>query len=144
MNSGKTAISAAVLALAVAGPAALAAAPVGGSKYRGQTSAGEPVSLRLNGKATRVKRFRIYYTLKCEDGRTSYTYTDVLNGRLRKDHSFGVSATYTGSSDGSKNSFKLSGKVWKKRASGKFSLTSSAGKLKCKSGKLKWSAKRTK
>jgi hypothetical protein len=148
MNARKTAAIATALAVSIAVPTALAAAPAGGSKYSGKTSAGEPVTLRLNGKASRVKRLRIYYTLTCDDGRTSYTYTDVLNPRLRSDHSFAASGTYTGSSDGSQNSFKLSGKVWAKKAGGKFSLaatgTVEGTKLHCKTGKLSWSAKRTK
>ena len=144
MHMRRTALPAVVLALLAAVPIALAAAPSGGTKYSGKTSAGEPVSLRLNGNAHRVKRLRIYYTLTCKDGRTSYTYTDILNAKLGSDHSFAVSGMYTGSVDGSKNSFKASGKVRAKRASGKFSLTSAIGKLKCRSGKLTWSAKRRK
>jgi hypothetical protein len=140
----RTALLATVLALLVAVPVVLAAAPAGGTKYRGKTSAGEPVSLRLNGNAHRVKRLRISYTLTCGNGSKSYTYTDILNVRLRKDYSFAASGKYTGSADGSRNSFSLSGKVRPKKASGKFSLTSARGKLKCKTGKLTWSAKRVK
>jgi hypothetical protein len=147
MNARKTA-AAASLVLCVAVPTATAAGLHGGARYSGKTSAGEAVTLKLNGKATRVKKLRIYYTLKCNDDRMSYTYTDVFGARLRKDHGFSASGTYTGSTDGSRNSFKLSGKVRANRARGKFSLTMTrkigGAKLKCRSGKLSWSAKRTK
>ena len=133
-----------MLALLAAGPIALAAALPGGAKYRGKTSAGDPVTLRLNGNAHRIKRLRISYTLKCRNNSTSYTYTDILNAKLRDNHSFAASGMYVGSSDGSTNRYNVSGRVRAKRASGKFSLTSTRGKRKCKTGKLTWSAKRTK
>ena len=138
--------AAATLVLSAAVPAAAAAGLHGGARYSGKTSAGEAVSLKLNAKATRVKRLRVYYTLKCNDDRMSYTYTDVFGVRLRKDHGFSASGTYTGSTDGSRNSFKLSGKVRVNRANGKFSLTMTrkvgGTRLKCRSGKLSWSARR--
>jgi hypothetical protein len=147
MIARKTA-AAAALVLCAAVPAAMAAGLTGGARYSGKTSAGDAVTLKLNGKASRVKKLRIYYTLKCNDGQMSYTYTDVFGARLRSDHGFSASGTYTGSTDGSKNTFKLSGKVRPSKARGKFSLTMTrklgGTKLRCKSGKLTWSAKRRK
>jgi hypothetical protein len=135
-------------AVAVA-PAALAALP-GGAKYAGTTSDGKPVSIKLTSDGKRIKRMRINYHVTCDNGGATDTYTDISGPQIHKNHAFSVSGTYTGSSDGSKNKFSVSGKVWNKTAHGKFSLTATGkpsgagGKLHCKTGKLTWSAKRQK
>ena len=134
--------------VAVAAPAALAALPAG-AKYAGTTSDGSAVSLKLTGDGTHIKRLRIYYQLSCDDGGKGVTYTEVRGAQVHKDHGFSVSGTYTGSKDGSKNKFSVSGKVWNKTAHGKFSLhstvkTAGGGKVRCKTAKLTWSAKRQK
>jgi len=148
MNARTAASLAAALTLSVAAPVALGAAPQGGAKYAGTTSDGSPVIVRLNGNASRVKRMRISYMVTCDDGRTGNTYTDILNPRLRSDHSFAASGTYTGSGDGSQNTFKVAGKLYAKRASGTFSLvatsTTGGATVHCRTGNLSWSAKRTK
>jgi hypothetical protein len=148
MDRRRHSIPAALAVLALAAPAAFAALP-GGAKYVGTTSDGSAVTVKLSGDAKQVKRLRIHYRVKCNDGRTGQTYTDILGPRVRKDRTFSTSGTYTGSSDGSKNTFHLSGKLSASRAHGKFSLTSTskAGKgkkLTCKTGQLTWSAKRQK
>jgi hypothetical protein len=145
MKVRSTTALAATLAALLSLPVALAAALPSRAKYVGKTSDGGAVSLRLNGDATRVHRMRIHYTLTCDDGQSGETYTDILNPRVRKDRTFVASGKYTGSSDGSTNTFKLSGKLWTKRASGKFSLkaTGTVGGT-CRTGKLTWSAKRQK
>ena len=56
---------------------------------------------------------------------------------------------YTGTADGSKNRFHVSGKLSAGKAHGKFSLkatgrASDGTKLSCKTGKLSWSAQRQK
>jgi hypothetical protein len=134
--------------LAVAAPAALAALP-GGAKYAGTTSDGKAVTLRLTGDGTRVKRMRIVYSVACDNGGAATTYTDILGAKIHKNHGFSASGTYTGSTDGSKNTFHVSGTVWTKTAHGKFSLkatgkASDGSKLTCKTDKLTWSVKRQK
>jgi hypothetical protein len=148
MNSRRHTIPIAVAVAALAAPVALAALP-GKAKYVGTTSDGSAVTVRLSGDAKTVKRMRIHYGLKCSGGRTGQSYTDVLGAHVHKDRSFSVSATYTGSKDGSKNTFHVSGKLSASKAHGKFSLTSTTKgggkkKLTCKTGKLTWSAKRQK
>jgi hypothetical protein len=147
MTKRRHTIPIALTALALVAPGALAALP-GKAKYAGKTSDGNAVTVRLSGDAKTVKRLRIHYGLTCNGGRTGDSYTDVVGARLHKDHSFSVSATYTGSKDGSKNTFHVSGKVSASKAHGKFSLTSTSKsgkkKLTCKTGKLTWSAKRQK
>ncbi len=143
-----TALFAAALAVLVAVPITVFAALPGGAKYAGKTDDGGAVTLRLTGDAKRVKKMRIHYTVTCNDGRSGDTYTDILNPRIRSDNTFHGSGTYKGSGDGSDNAFKVSGTVSKRKASGTFSLTatSDAGaqgsRLRCKTGKLTWSAKR--
>jgi hypothetical protein len=148
MNARKHTLPIGLAAVALAAPAALAALP-GGAKYVGTTNSGSTVTVKLSGDAKTVKRMRIHYGLKCNGGRTGQSYTDVLGARVHKDHGFAVSATYTGSADGSKNTFHVSGKLSAGKAHGKFSLTSTTKgggkkKLTCKTGKLTWSAKRKK
>jgi hypothetical protein len=147
MASRRGVIPAALAALAFAAAPALAALP-GGAKYSGTTSDGNPVVVKLTGDAKYVKRMRITYDLKCAGGGTAHSYTDVLGVRIKKDRTFSRSGTYTGSSDGSKNSFRLSGKLSATTAHGKFSLTSTVKsgkkKIRCETGKLSWSAKRPK
>jgi hypothetical protein len=147
MDRRRHPIPAALAVLAIAAPAAIAALP-GGAKYVGTTSDGSAVTVKLSGDAKQVKRLRIHYRVKCSDGGTAQTYTDVLGPRVHKDRTFSASGTYTGSSDGSKNTFHLSGKLSASRAHGKFSLTSTSKgggkKVTCKTGKLTWSAKRQK
>ena len=146
MSKRRHTIPIALAALALAAPAALALP--GKAKYAGTTSDGSAVTVRLSSDAKSVKRMRIHYGLKCSDGRTGDSYTDIVGARVRKDRSFSVSATYTGSKDGSKNKFQVSGKLSASKAHGKFSLTSTSKsgkkKLTCKTGQLTWSAKRQK
>jgi hypothetical protein len=88
---------------------------------------------------------RIHYTVTCNDGKDRKpTYTDVLDARLKKDGTFSGSGSYEGSQGHDLNRFKVAGTVTKRRAHGTFSLTSSAGDVRCKTGKLTWSAKRQK
>jgi hypothetical protein len=141
-------IPAAIAALALAAPAALAALP-GGARYAGKTSDGNPVAVKLSGNAKNVKRMRITYDLSCSKGRTAHSYTDILGPRIRKDRTFSTSGSYTGTQDGSKNTFHVSGKLSASKAHGKFSLTatgraSDGTKLNCKTGRVTWSAKRQK
>jgi hypothetical protein len=149
MNPRTHPVVVALVALLVAAPVALAAVLPGRAKYVGKTSDHNAVTLKLNGKASRITRMRIHYTVDCNDGRSGTTYTDILGARVRGDHSFSASGTYTGSGDGSQNRFKASGKLGPNKAHGKFSLkatgkTSNGSTLSCKTGKLTWSAKRKK
>jgi hypothetical protein len=149
MASRKQAVAAAIAALLVAAPIALAGAPIGRAKYVGTTSDGNVLTVKLNGDASGVKRMRIHYTFDCNNGHSGQTYTDILGVRVRSDHSFSAAGTYTGSSDGSKNTFKASGNLLRNKANGKFSLTSTGtatdgSAVNCKTGKLTWSAKRQK
>ncbi len=131
----------------VAVPLALGAALPGGAKYVGTTDDRHAVTVRLSGDAKRVKRLRVSYTVTCDNGRSGDTYTDVLNAKVRSDHTFRASGMYTGSGDGSQNMFKTTGKLFARRASGTFSLTATSKPdvngtvVKCKTGKLTWSAK---
>lgn len=131
-------------------PLALAGELSGGAKYVGKTADDHAVQLRLSSDAKRVKRLRVNYTVECADGRTGDTYTDILNPKVRTDHTFRASGTYTGSGDGSENAFKVTGKVSARKATGTFSLVATSkpadhgSALKCKTGKLTWSAKRQK
>jgi hypothetical protein len=135
------ALSAALFALLAGAADALP----GGARYVGDTDDGGAVFLRLNANATRVKRMRIHYTVTCNDGKDRKpTYTDVLDARLKKDGTFSGSGSYEGSQGHDLNRFKVAGTVTKRRAHGTFSLTSSAGDVRCKTGKLTWSAKRQK
>jgi hypothetical protein len=140
--------AAAALAVLVAVPIAVAAALPGGGKYVGKTDDSQAVMLRLSPDAKRVKLMRIHYTITCNDGRAGDTYTDIMNPKVRSDHSFRGSGTYKGTGDGSDNAFKVAGKISARKASGTFSLTatSSSGTqgdpLHCKTGKLTWSATR--
>ncbi|HEY0631326.1 MAG TPA: hypothetical protein VGC98_04675 [Thermoleophilaceae bacterium] len=148
MNPRKHPLLVALAAFLVAVPMAVAALP-GRAKYVGRTSDDNAVTLKLNAKATRVTRMRIHYTVDCDNGRSGTTYTDILGARVRSNRSFSASGTYTGSGDGSQNTFKASGKLGPNKAHGKFSLkatgkTSSGAALTCKTGKLTWSAKRKK
>jgi hypothetical protein len=134
--------------LLLAAPAAVASLP-GGGKYVGTTSDGNAVTLKLSSDGKRVKRMRIHYTVDCNNGQSATTYTDILGAQIHKNHGFSATGTYTGSSDGSKNSFHVSGKVWTKTAHGKFALKATGKgqggkKLTCKTGQLTWSAKRQK
>jgi hypothetical protein len=115
----------------------------GSARYSGRTDEGGAVSVRLSSDASRVKRMRIHYTVTCNDGvDRKPTYTDILDARLRKDGTFSGSGSYHGSVSDDLNTFKVSGKVTKRRASGTFSLTSTTADVRCKTGKLTWSAKR--
>jgi hypothetical protein len=146
MNARRATSVAAAVAVLVAVPVAFGAPLPGGGKYVGQTSDGGPVLVRLTGDAKRVKRMRISYTVTCDDGRSGDTYTDILNPRVRSDHTFVASGTYTGSGDGSQNVFKVAGKLYAKKAKGTFSLTATStvngATVHCNTGKLTWSAKR--
>src|SRR3954464_1587968 len=140
--------AAAIAALAVAAPAALAALP-GGARYAGKTSDGSAVTLKLSGDGKNVKRMTIHYDLSCSKGRTAQSYTVILGPRVHKDRSFSTSGSYTGTQDGSKNTFHVSGKLSASKAHGKFSLKSSGrasdgSKVTCRTGRLTWSAKRQK
>src|SRR3954468_5057662 len=110
-----TTLPVAALAVLVAVPLALAAALPGGGKYAGKTDDAQSVTLRLTSDAKRVKKMRIHYTVTCNDGRSGDTYTDILNPRIRSDHTFRGSGTYKGSGDGSENVFKVTGKVSAKK-----------------------------
>jgi len=115
----------------------------GGARYSGETDEGGAVSVRLSSDAGRVKRMRIHYTVTCNDHMDRKpTYTDILDARVRKDGTFSGSGSYQGSVGNDLNKFKVSGKVTKRKAQGTFSLTSTAGSVRCKTGKLTWSAKR--
>src|SRR5205085_1082624 len=107
-------------AVAIAAPVALALP--GGATYTGTTSAGKAVALKLSTDGTRIKRMRINYHVTCDNGGATDTYTDIRGAQIHKNHAFSVSGTYTGSQDGSKNKFSVSGKVWNRAAHGKFSL----------------------
>ena len=142
-----TALLVAALAVLVAAPLAVSAALTGGASYAGKTDDGRSVSLRLTSDAKRVKKMRIRYEVTCDDGRSGTTYTNILNPKIRSDRTFRGSGTYKGSSDDSENTFHVAGTISKRKASGTFSLTatSDAGDgttLRCKTGKLTWSAKR--
>ena len=148
MNPRRHLIAAAFAALAIAAPAALAALP-GGARYAGTTSDSSAVTLKLTGNGKNVKRMRIHYDLSCNKGRTAHSYTDILGPRVHKDRTFSTSGSYTGTQDGSKNTFHVSGKLSASKAHGRFSLkatgrASDGGKLSCKTGRLTWSAKRQK
>ena len=133
------ALSAAVFALLAGAAEALP----GGARYSGDTDENGAVTVRLSSDASRVKRMRIHYTVICNDGKDRKpTYTDILDARLKRDGTFSGSGSYEGSEGHDLNKFKVSGKVTKRRASGTFSLTSTAGDVRCKTGKLTWSAKR--
>ena len=123
---------------------ATAIALPGGARYLGKTDTGRAVSVRLNGDASRVKRMRIHYDVTCDNGHAAQTYTDILNPRVHKDGTFKASGTYTGSGDGSKNDFKVAGKITSKKATGTFSLTATTSTVHCKTGKLTWTANRAK
>ena len=139
------------IALLLAAATALLAAPValaltGGTKYSGKTSDDRAVSLRLTSDAKHVKRFHIRYTVDCDDDEPRKpTYTDVLNAKVRSDNTFRASGTYKGSGDNSTNKFRLAGELTKRKASGTFSLkaTSADDSIHCTTGKLSWTAKKT-
>jgi hypothetical protein len=143
-----TALCSAVLAVVVAVPIALAAALPGAARYAGETDDGSPVTLRLTSDARYVKRMRIHYTVACDNGRSGDTYTDILQVRVHKDHRFSGAGTYQGSGDGSENTFKVSGRLSARRASGRFSLTATgtpadgSDPVHCKTGVLRWHAAR--
>ena len=148
MDRRRHLIPAAIAAVAVAAPAALAALP-GNARYVGKTSDGSAVTLRLSGDGKNVKRMRIAYGLSCSKGRTAHSYTVILGPRVHKDRTFSSSGSYTGTQDGSKNSFHVSGKISASKAHGKFSLKSNGrasdgSKVSCRTGNLTWSAKRKK
>jgi hypothetical protein len=145
-----TPLVAAALAVLVVVPLAAGAALPGGGKYAGKSDDGHTVTLRLNANAKLVKRLRVNYSVDCDDGQSGHTYTDILNAKVRSDHTFRASGTYTGSGDGSQNAFKVTGKVSSRKATGTFSLVATSkpdadrNVVKCKTGKLTWSAKRQK
>ena len=126
--------------LLVALPLGVALALTGSAKYAGKTDDGGNVTLRLTKDTQHVKRFRIHYSVECDNGQTGKTYTDVLNAKVRKDHSFRASGTYTGSGDGSTNKFKLAGQLFNRKANGTFSLkaTDAGETIHCSTGKLTW------
>src|SRR3954447_18138228 len=135
------ALSAALFALLAGAADALP----GGARYAGDTDDGGAVMVRLSPDAARVKRMRIHYTVTCNDGKNRKpTYTDILDARVKKDGTFSGSGSYEGSQGHDLNRFKVAGKVTKRKAQGTFSLTSTAGDARCKTGKLTWSAKRQK
>jgi hypothetical protein len=144
-----TVLCIAALAVLVAVPVALGAALKGGAKYAGKTVDGAAVQLRLTSNAQRVAKMRIKYTVTCDNGGSGKTYTDILNARVRASHAFSAAGKYTGASDGSVNRFKVAGKLTPAKASGTFSLTATGttkdtgAKVVCKTGQLRWTAKRT-
>src|SRR2546423_8683597 len=147
MDSRRHLLAATLVTVSLAAPAALAAALPARAKYVGTTSDDNAVTIKLNGAANRVKRMRIHYKVTCDDGRSGQTYTNILGPRVRKDHSFKASGTYTGSGDGSQNTFQVSGTLSAGKAHGKFFLKSTGTAtdgtpVSCKTGKLTWSAKR--
>ena len=103
------------------------------------------MTLRLSRDARRVARLRIDYELKCDNGKSSQTYTVVLRARLHgKRHTFRAHGRYRGSRDGSRNEFRLAGRVSRRAARGTFSLENESrdDDVKCTSGKLRWRAGR--
>jgi hypothetical protein len=148
MNPRRHLIVAALAAFGLATVPALAALP-GGARYAGTTSDGSAVTLKLSRDGKKVKRMRIHYGLSCNHGRSANSYTDILGPRIHKDRTFSASGSYTGTQDGSKNTYHVSGKLSAKGGHGKFSLkatgrASDGTKLSCKTGRLTWSAKRQK
>lgn len=137
-----TAVCTALVAAVAIVPAASALKLPGRAKYVGKTSDGGSVQLRLSHDAKRVARMRIHYTLHCPGGKKSKTYTVILNARVHHSRSFGSAGSYTGTSDKSKNKFRLSGILSKRRAAGTFTLTNVHGKTRCSTGKLRWHARR--
>jgi hypothetical protein len=125
--------------------AGVAEALPGGARYLGDTDDGGAVMVRLSQDAARVRRMRIHYTVTCNDHKSRKpTYTDILDARLKKDGTFSGSGSYQGSVGNDLNKFKVSGKVTARKAHGTFSLTSTAGDVRCKTGKLSWATKRQK
>jgi hypothetical protein len=142
-----TALLVAALAVLLAVPLELAAALPGGAKYAGKTADGGVVTVRLAGDGKSVKRMRIHYQVTCSDGQPrDPTYTDVVGALLRRDGSFSGEGQYQGSVVKDTNRFKVSGKLLARKGSGTFSLTATASgkgpRVRCKTGKLSWSAKR--
>jgi hypothetical protein len=149
MNVRLQPLSAAVLAMLLVVPIALAAKLPGGAKYSGKVDDGTRVRLTLSKNAGRVKQMRIDYKVSCNDGTGGKTFTVIRNPRVRADATFKGSGKYQGSVGGDTNRFKVAGKLSAKRATGTFSLTSVGspasvqGPVRCKTGQLHWRATRT-
>ena len=130
-------------ALTVAGVAA--ARLPGGARYAGKTDEGKRVSLRLSASGRSISSLVISYRVTCDDGGAGDTSTSA-HVRLHRDGTFSLRARYTGTRDGSDNRVRLRGRVTRRRASGTFSLTAEgrgpAGTVRCKSSRVRWSARR--
>jgi hypothetical protein len=149
MNVRLLALSAVALAMLLVVPIAIGAKLPGGAKYAGKTREGTRVRLTLSKDAGRVKQMRIDYKVSCNNGTGGKTYTVIRNPRVRANATFKGSGKYQGSVGGDTNSFKVSGKLTAKKATGTFSLTSVGkpagvqGTVRCKTGVLHWRAART-
>jgi hypothetical protein len=144
-----TALCVAVIAAIGAVPAASAMKLPARAKYVGKTSQGASVQLRLSHDAKRIARMRIHYKLRCDNKSTVETYTVINNPRVRAKRHFGAAGTYTGTSDKSKNKFKVTGTLTRRRAHGTFSLNSvvkraDGRRVHCQTGDVRWHARRVK
>jgi hypothetical protein len=142
-----TALAAALLAALATASTAGAGLP-GGATYTGRTAQGGAVKLELTGDGKRVKRMRIHYRLRCDNGRSGRTYTDILDARVGRNGRFSGVGTYEGAEDGSTNDFKVAGRLSRRSARGTFSLKAvgrpreGASRVRCKTGRLRWNASR--
>jgi hypothetical protein len=133
----------AALATLVCAAAAFAAG-LSKAQYTGTTSDNTAVRLRLSGDGKRVAKLRIFYTVNCDNGQAHKTFTDIFNLGIGKHKAFSGSGNYTGQQDGSRNNFKISGRVGASSAKGRFSLkaTDAANTVHCNTGTVSWTADR--
>jgi hypothetical protein len=145
---------AALLLSALTAAVAFAAHPVGGAKYKGQTAQKEPLSFKVNSKATRIVKLNIpdlRYTPPdpCVDPESNpITSKDIPKIAIRKSGKFNASHTKKYSAmngiPATKVTKSISGKfVSSKKAKGTARIEQfQHGHKRCDTGKVAFTAKR--
>ena len=130
--------------VAPAGGPAASAAPQRNAEFSDETSQVTAFEYRTSANGRRIRRLRIHYNVTCENGVTRETYTDVFDVPLRRNGRFRARGRYTGTADQSQNRFMVTGRVLRRRSSGRFTLTATAAdrELDCRTGELTWTATR--
>ena len=140
------------VALALPAPVAFGASFSSGS-YKGKTAQRNgkhkrrTISFRADGESGEIFGIKFVETGRCSDGTTTIGKQKDLSATVGADGKFSINAT----SPGGGTRLSLTGTIAGTKASGRFTVKSrfkkrgtkpnKHGKIKCSTGKVKWSAK---
>ena len=147
-STGRWAVAASAVVVALLPAAAPAAVPRGGERYSGETEDALAVSVRVARSGRAVARFAIRYRVTCDNGAEGPVSTEVFDVRIRRGGTFAYTGTYRKRVDRSRNNVRLRGRISRRAASGTFSLSAvgqpegADGNVRCRSGVLRWRAER--